>query len=322
MKVLIIDTDSPYALGRLYHNAAVKLGIYSDYKTNDEILRVKKFSKDNLLKYLEHSNYKIKWNQKLFELIQKNKYDIVIFFRLSPVSSSTILHFRYLYNIKFVIIWPDSILFLKNNLLDTLQNVNLIASYSEKDVSIFESLKCDNARFIPLGYDQEIYNSQDLEKVFDISFLGLKQNYREDFIHQFSKNTDRKIFVSGPNWKNFKSKNLHISNKTFHSNEACAVYNSSFISLNIVDPTNYPSANMRFFEINGCNTIQLSNKIPEFMNEFECDSGNLYFQSVEDAGTLVNNFWDYNFNINSRVKIMRERHTYQTRLNDIISSIN
>lgn len=319
MKVLIIDTDSPYALGRLYHNAAVGLGINSDYKTNEDILKVRKYSKDNILKYLEHSNYRIKWNQKLFELIQKNKYNVVIFFRLSPVSSSTILHFRLLYKIKFVIIWPDSILFYKNNLLDTLQNVDLIASYSEKDVSIFKTLKCDNVQFIPLGFDSQIYKPQVLDKVFDISFLGLRQNYREEFIHAFSKNTDRRIFVSGPNWKNFKSKNLHITNKTFHSHEACTVYNSSFVSLNIVDPTNYPAANMRFFEINACNTIQLSNQIPEFMNEFDLETGNLFYETPEDAGNLISKFWNYNFNIISRIKKMHEKNCYQTRLTRIIS---
>ncbi len=318
MKILVIDTESQYALGRLYYNAAISSGYDCDYKTDNDIFKINKFSKDNLLRFLEHSNYKIKWNQRFVDLVLKNNYDFVIFFRLSPIASTSILHLKILKNVKFILIWPDSILFFKNNLLDTLQNVDLIASYSEKDIAIFRSLKCENVKFIPLGYDPEIYKFEKLNKTYQISFLGLRQKYREEFIHEFSKKTDLNIFVSGPNWKNFKFKNLQISNKTYHSREASYVYNSSHISLNIVDPTNFPSANMRFFEINATNTIQLSSNIPEFSKIFVSQNGNLFFESINEAGVLANKYWNHNFNIENRHKNMFVGHTYKSRLSEIL----
>ena len=57
--------------------------------------------------------------------------------------------------------------------------------------------------------------------------------------------------------------------------------------MNVIDPTNYPAANMRFFEIPMAGGLQVCSRCPELENEFREGEHLFYYQQPADLPDLV-----------------------------------
>ena len=61
----------------------------------------------------------------------------------------------------------------------------------------------------------------------------------------------------------------------------------SKVNLNIIDPTNYPAANMRFFEIPTAGGLQVTTACPEMESEFRHGEHVFYFQQPGELPDLL-----------------------------------
>jgi spore maturation protein CgeB len=94
------------------------------------------------------------------------------------------------------------------------------------------------------------------------------------------------------------------------------------INLNIIDPTNYPAANMRFFELPVAAGFQLSSPCPEMEDEFRHGEELFFYQDETELPSIVRTLLA-NDGLRARVAaagrdLVLSRHTYQHRARAIL----
>jgi spore maturation protein CgeB len=95
----------------------------------------------------------------------------------------------------------------------------------------------------------------------------------------------------------------------------------SRIALNPIDDTNYPAANMRFFEIPAAGGLQLSSTCPEMREDFRDGEHLLYYDNDEELAARI----DWILARPAEVAAIRreghrraiEGHTYVQRVNTL-----
>jgi spore maturation protein CgeB len=135
---------------------------------------------------------------------------------------------------------------------------------------------------------------------------------------------DLKIW--GPDWGRRCKNNLGIMNvwqgRALRGSEFAKAVASSKINLNIIDPTNYPAANMRFFEIPCAGGMQVCSPCPEMEQEFKNGETIFYYRSVSELSDQIRSLLD-NSELRERVKHaahrkVMEKHTYLHRVKQIL----
>ena len=97
---------------------------------------------------------------------------------------------------------------------------------------------------------------------------------------------------------------------------------SSKINLNIIDQTNYPAANMRFFEIPCAGGLQLCSPCPEMEHEFKHAETLFYYRDEGELSNQIRRLLD-DGDLRERVrpaahKKVMEKHTYSHRAKQIL----
>jgi spore maturation protein CgeB len=92
--------------------------------------------------------------------------------------------------------------------------------------------------------------------------------------------------------------------------------------LNLIDPLNFPAANMRFFEVPAWGGLQVSSACPEMEREFIHGEHIFYYKDKEDLhDLLVNLLKDDDLREKvakaSQTKILA-KHTYADRIKSIL----
>jgi spore maturation protein CgeB len=159
----------------------------------------------------------------------------------------------------------------------------------------------------------------------DVSFIGGWRPEREKVLSQF-KGLDLKIW--GPDWGRRCRGNSVIMDswqgRPALGQEFSKVVTASKINLNIIDPTNFPAANMRFFEIPTAGGLQLSSQCPEMENDFCHGVHIFYYRDSKDLREHVS-YLLANPDVCSKVaEAGRTRvlgaHTYTARISAILDS--
>ena len=130
-----------------------------------------------------------------------------------------------------------------------------------------------HARYLPLGYDEQIFYPQERRRDIDISFIGVPNEDRLEILNKVSQYAEKKklnMFVGGPwystrhFWKKKKistkypSLYRYIHNRIIKPEEAADIYNRSKICLNI-NVAEHKSLNPRSFEIMATKSLMLMN---------------------------------------------------------------
>ncbi|MFN2439889.1 MAG: glycosyltransferase, partial [Chitinophagaceae bacterium] len=138
---------------------------------------------------------------------------------------------------------------------------------------------------------------------------------------------DLKIFIRGLEWeRNCRDKKIltRLNATPFYGKDFGNFFRNSRISLNVIDDTNYPAANMRFFEIPAAGGLQLSSVCPEMEQIFKSREHILYFSDTKELITQI----DFALKNPEESRSIRERshqfvkenHNYQNRLTKILNS--
>jgi spore maturation protein CgeB len=98
---------------------------------------------------------------------------------------------------------------------------------------------------------------------------------------------------------------------------------ASKVNLNIIDPTNYPAANMRFFEIPAAGGLQLSSSCPEMESEFQHGEHVFYYKGPSEAQAIIRRLLSDDMLRNKVAEAGHQkvlaRHTYTQRAQQILS---
>lgn len=291
-KVLVISDSSVYAIGHSFIRAIHKMNF--DVELFDLGKQIEKYTLGGKIGRKIHTFWPVdawsrKGNRDLAVFIQNYMPDYVIVSGNVPILYGTLAFVKsILPYCKIILYWPDTLLNLQQTQLNCATLYDLVASYSSTSLSEFSKIGFRNTLWLPFAGDIEFLGEKRENKKFecDISFIGGWRPEREKAMLEILNNfEDIKIKIQGLIWdkqaKDSKIKSI-INSKPLFGSKFGDFLMDSRINLNIIDDTNFPAANMRFFEIPSVGGLQLSSSCPE-MEEIFIHNKHLFYYNHSDG---------------------------------------
>ncbi len=262
-------------------------------------------------KWLKEANRQI-----AIEILELKPKAVIIFCN-AEILFNTIALLKVAADTQIVLIWPDTPFNISPEVRLAAPLYDLVCSYSSAAVPVFQTMGFRNVIWLPLGADPHLHgmDTPPNDFVYDISFIGHWRPEREAALSAVSKAfKDQRIRITGLFWKeNVKDKSIlaHLNPIALNGRAYTDFIHQSYINLNIIDQTNYPSANMRFFEVLVAYGFQLSSSCPEQDSIFIDNEDVMYFkdydQLIEKAA--------YGLSHKEKIKEMRF-HAHEKVMND------
>ena len=331
-KCVFLGADSGFNLENSYKKALEKKGMtVSFYDISKDISNSLPIQRLTYNISMDNWTAIHKANVTFSKYVFINRPDVVIVFCNAPITAGAILYFQSL-KIKCVLVWPDAIVNLNQRLIENIPLYDFIASYSSSSVSSFQKLGSKNTEWIPLGGDISLHHIPiESEKTFeyDISFIGNWRPERDEIMSHIVENFQtNEILIQGSGWKkNTKSAAIKkiVREGVITGRAFAETLSKGYLNLNIIDYTNFPAANMRFFEIPIAGALQLSSPCPEMEAVFKEGEHVLYYK---DKNNLIEKV-QYALNYPKEMAIIRKQgqdlllshHTYDSRIESIIKKL-
>ncbi|MEO8763503.1 MAG: glycosyltransferase [Ginsengibacter sp.] len=336
-KLLFVGNINNYCLETSYANAASILGYeVVRFDTRKEIEKYIMFGKPGkkLHSFLPVERWIRNVNRELIIFARDANPDILFLFGTSKVFYGTLITIKLLLpHCRIVWVWPDTPMNLDNNILNNARLFDLSASYSYESLASLRKLDFANPQWIPLAGDPVLHwNDVPETDTFscDVSFVGGWRPEREKVMKIIIENFNNlKIEIHGNYWqRNCTDKKLlkRWKSNGFYAKDLSNYFNTCRININAIDDTNYPAANMRFFEIPASGGLQLSSSCPELENEFIDKEGILFYKNEVEVVEKIN--WvlenkERSQNIRKNAQqLITLKHNYVERLKKILHLIN
>ncbi|MEO8231503.1 MAG: glycosyltransferase [Ignavibacteriota bacterium] len=190
--------------------------------------------------------------------------------------------------------------------------------FSTPDYYTYQKYLYDNITnviYSPFGFNPDIYKKLDIEKCYDVSFVGNYSPFRRWVIDSLRKNRIN-VNVFGRNWGNYgkwvtqedvvkifnQSKiNLNLSNATYY--DLKFLLHSAFSIKDMKElmllKKNKEQVKGRHFEINACGGFQLSYFVPGLNLIYEIDKEIAVFESIDNLEDEIKFFLKNNLLRNS-----------------------
>ncbi len=289
-KIFILGSSSQFGMERSYQKALEHIGFEVEIIDFNNLINsyfpIKFFKRSG--SYFDYSPAIIKANHFISKkLFAECPYAVIVFTHIK-IFPGTIEYFK-IFCKNVVYYWPDSIVNMTNNIYSNLKHYTHIYTHSDENVKIFQSTGVKSS-WLPFAGETLLTNSfnpnKKVKKEFDFSFIGAFRPERFQAINELLKNfPECKILLVGLGWKNaafFNKNNVNILNRMVNLNEFLNLTATSKIALNAIDHLNYPSSNLRFFEIALSNVPQISTHVPEFDQKFEDEKHVFYYKDMEE----------------------------------------
>ncbi len=235
-----------------------------------------------------------KGNRDLVIHAVQSQPDYLLTFGHYPIQAGALAQIRSASNAALVHVWPDTLLNVGGNLILCLPLFDLVASHSRSSVEQLRRMGARRVVWIPLAADPSMHSpvdcteSERLEYGADVTFVGGWRPEREAILSKLD-GFDLKIW--GPDWGRRCRDNKAVANnwrgRPLYETEFAKAVASSKINLNIIDPSNYPGANMRFFEIPVAGGLQVSSPCPEMEGEFVHGEHLFYYRDANELPDLI-----------------------------------
>ncbi len=282
-------------------------------------------------RYLREDIYLRKANRDLAVALKDFSPGMVLLPGKTKILPGTIAYLKSFLPAKFVMIWQDTLCNLDELTMANAPLFDVTASYSSAAIPVLQKLGFPNCIWMPFAGDLSIHNQPTIpdQYQYDLTFLGGWRPEREKVLESVAKNFKNiRLQIWGPNAKEYKSPLLKdkIIIQAVRGKEFAVIINNSLISLNVIDDTNYPAANMRFFEVPTASGLQLCSACPEMQDQFINREHLLYFATDEELCTQV----EFALSNPSQVKEIRQqayrfilqKHTYEKRAEQLLSLLN
>lgn len=336
MKILIVGTNNQFCLETSYSSAATKLGHeVIRFDPSKEIFKFIKFGKfgKKFHEFIPVNAWNQKMNRKLIILVKDTNPDLVLFFGNTNINAGCLATIKTIRpKLPLVWVWPDTPFNLNQYPINCAKLYDLSAIYSKTAIAPFDKLGFNNTLWLPLAGDLNMHflpvdENQDFKT--DISFVGMWRPEREKVMKAIIEAfPNLKIEIHGVYWeRDCKDKTVlqRLTGKGFYAKDLAVFFNSSRVNINIIDDTNYPAANMRFFEIPTAGGLQLCSSCPEQESEFSEKNQILYFKDnielIDQISWVFSNQNDcLKIRQNSQSKVL-SKHNYEYRLETIINAL-
>lgn len=289
-KIFIIGSNSQFGMERSYKSALEKF----DYEV--EIIDFNSLCNSYIpIKFLKRVGLYIdiipsltRANHFISKKVFTERPDAVIVFTNIRINPGTIEYFKIFCKNVFLY-WPDSIVNMSSSVFSNLKYYNGVYTHSEKNVEILSNNGIAS-KWLPFAGDTlitENYDPHQKHKTdFDFSFVGAYRPERFEAINELTTHfTNSKFLIVGLGWEKssfYNSKNIVIENKMVDLNSFLNYTAKAKIALNAIDHMNYPSSNLRFFEIALSGVPQLSTYVPEFENKFINKKHVFYYRNLNE----------------------------------------
>lgn len=334
-RLLIVGSSAVSSLEHSYVRAANAQGWQVEFFDPEKMMHP--FIKGGKVGRLFHQFVPVdawmrKMNRLLVFKVGEWKPDIVMVFTNVPVLYGTIATIKTIHHCAVVWIWPDTPMNLMPQNADACKLYDLSGIYSKAALPVFDKIGFNNAFWLPLAGDPVLHGNDPVKGDFDrdISFVGMWRPEREKAIVSLINHFPQlAIEVYGTYWKERcidKSVRKYVKGNGLLGQALGRYFNRSRINLNVIDSTNYPAANMRFFEIPTAGGLQLSSTCPEQEGEFRHKEEVVYFseekQLLEGVEWMLQNpekCTAIRINAHSKVHL---GHTYSHRFKSILDMIH
>ena len=333
--VLLVGSFAPAALERSYRHAFLDARVETTCFDLPAALRG--YCRLGTLgrtfnRFVPVDPWTIKANRELVVLARRTAPDLIVVFGQNRVSSGALAQLRAMMpSLQLVLVWPDTLVNMSAATQASLPHYDLVATYSRSTVPVFERLGAQRVAWIPLAADPHMHLLRGERPAFtcDVGFIGQWRPEREAaFLGIFEQCPDAVVRIWGPDWKR-RSRNAGIrrawqGGALFEEAYARTIA-SCRLNLNIIDETNYPAANMRFFEVLCAGGLLVCSPCPELDQEFVAGETVFYYQGLADLPVLVRQLLSEP-DVGRAVaaaghqKVL-ERHTYLHRVSAILDAL-
>lgn len=334
-KILLLGASGKGALELSYITAAKELGmevdIFDPAKEEARYIKGGPIGK-KVQAFLPVEQWIRKMNREIILLVKKTSPDLILLFTNTRVLPGTLACIRTMNSaIKIAWLWPDTPMNLEKHNFLNAPLADITCTYSSATIPVFTRLGFPNVKWVPLAGDLNMHGVDNTMPDFnvDISFVGGWRPERErvmGIICDHFKNA--KIEIYGPYWKR-DCKHVGLRSKIMgeglYEKDLALFFNKSRININVIDDTNFPAANMRFFEVSAAGGLQLASACPEQEEIFKHRQHMLYFQSEQEIITQIE--WalshpDECSLIRTQASgLLKNHHTYTHRLQAIIENL-
>ncbi|MBL0134257.1 MAG: glycosyltransferase family 1 protein [Chitinophagaceae bacterium] len=231
---------------------------------------------------------------------------------------------------KIVLFWPDTLINLEQQQLNAASFIDVAAVYSKACEPLFSKMGYGKTAWVPFAGDLNFLKGKvaiGSSFLYDLSFIGGWRPERESYLSVIADNfPSLRIHVQGFYWKeNCKDKRLlnSFSPTPLLAGDFGDLIRQSAINLNVIDDTNYPGANMRFFEVPAAGGLQLCSSCPELESQFTDMEKIIFFNGPDEMVSKIK--WIVEHPEQADVirkaghEYVKENHTYRNRINQLIS---
>ncbi len=235
---------------------------------------------------------------------------------------------------KVVLIWPDTLLNLSDRMIHCLRVADLVATYSKTSVPMLERLGAQRIVWTPFAMDTWLFPDVELTSeertryASDIGFVGNHRPERErDILRMLDAGLRVKVWAA-PAWAKSASRKdrlgEYFQGQPVMGKELVKALRGAALAVNMIDPTNYPAANMRFFETYAARATPLCSRCPEMEDLFREGESAFYFgpeELVERATTLLRDLPAVRRVGEAGRRLAEEGHHYRDRASTILEAL-
>jgi hypothetical protein len=194
---------------------------------------------------------------------------------------------------RLALLWPDTLLNLAPHVLGALPVYDVVATYSRSSIDPLRMLGARRVEWLPFGADTVLFPSDvalganDRERLScDVGFIGNHRPEREEAVLALLDAGFSVKVWGADRWKRDAASPRRVheywQGRTIFGADVVRAVRCSRVSLNVIDDTNYPAANMRFFEIMACGGAQLVSACPEMTEWFPHRASVVYYDGSAD----------------------------------------
>jgi spore maturation protein CgeB len=221
--------------------------------------------------------------------------DVVVVFGQSPVRAGALAQMRARRDIRAVHVWQDAMTFMNPVVIGALPIYDLVASYSRSAVEWIHRLGAIRVEWVPLAADPHMHapmDGGDGASVADVAFIGQWRPERAEAVEAILREMpEADVKIWGLDWTRRARDNPALrrawQGPGLYEQDMSRTIRSCKANLNIIDRTNFPAANMRFFELPCAGGFQISSACPEMDAQFRDRESVAYFRSTEELVETV-----------------------------------
>jgi spore maturation protein CgeB len=258
--------------------------------------------------------------------------DLILTFPNDVVRVGALVQIKAVLDVPAVCIWPDTYVNWDTHKAACVPAYDLLATYSERTVATLQRLGASRVAWIPLAGDPHLHPATsctpDEQPRFgaDVTFIGGWRPERESVLSHLG---DHDLKIWGPDWgrrcKRGSTARRAWQGRPLRGHGFATAVACSKVNLNIIDPTNYPAANMRFFEILVAGGLQVCSACPEMEAEFGHGEQLFYYKDADELPALIRSLLAKPDTMRSVAEqgraLVLEKHTYEHRVHQILEQV-